>query len=263
MMDEIAHYKTQRWKALNNVNALFTRPTLQLDGGSARQRIDPEGRLGDLVGKRVLCLAGGGGQQSAIFGLLGAQVTVLDLSEEQLQRDREVADHYHLVITTEQGDMRDLSRFEEASFDLVWHPYSLNFVPDVQMVFRQVARLLPRDGRYCLQCANPFSHGLAETDWNGKGYILKYPYIDGAEIISRDPAWVSSQDPSQGQIPPPREYRHTLSTVVNGLIKQGFIIQHLSDTSDMHPNVSADPGTWNHMLAYAPPWLAFWTIYRP
>jgi ubiquinone/menaquinone biosynthesis C-methylase UbiE len=148
-------------------------------------------------------LAGGGGQQSAIFGLLGAQVTVFDLSEEQLQRDREVADHYHLVITTEQGDMRDLSRFEEASFDLVWHPYSINFVPDVQMVFRQVARLLPRDGRYYLQCTNPFSHGLAETDWNEKGYTLKYPYIDGTEIISRDPTWVSSHGPSQEPIPRP------------------------------------------------------------
>jgi SAM-dependent methyltransferase len=263
MMDEITQYNIQRWKALTNVNALFTRPALQLDITYARQRIDPERRLGDLTGKRVLCLASGGGQQSAIFGLLGAQVTVFDLSEEQLQRDREVADHYHLVITTEQGDMRDLSRFEEASFDLVWQPYSINFVPNVRMVFRQVARLLPRDGRYYLQCTNPFSHGLAETDWNEKGYTLKYPYIDGAEIIGRDPIWVSSHDPSQGQIPPPREYRHTLSTVVNGLIEQGFIIQHLSDTSDMHPDVSAEPGSWNHLVAYAPPWLTFWTIYRP
>ncbi len=263
MMDEIAQYNILRWKALNSINALFTRPALQLDVTSARQRIDPEGRLGDLVGRRVLCLAGGGGQQSAIFGLLGAQVTVFDLSEEQLQRDREVADHYHLVITTEQGDMRDLSRFEEASFDLVWHPYSINFVPDVQMVFRQVARLLPRDGRYYLQCTNPFSHGLAETDWNEKGYTLKYPYIDGTEIISRDPTWVSSHGPSQEPIPPPREYRHTLSTVVNGLIEQGFILEHLSDTSDMRPDVSANPGTWNHLVAYAPPWLTFWTIYRP
>ncbi|MFL5664220.1 MAG: SAM-dependent methyltransferase, partial [Ktedonobacteraceae bacterium] len=80
MMDEIAQYNTQRWKSLTHVNALFTRPALQLDVTSARQQIDPEGRLGDLTGKRVLCLASGGGQQSAIFGLLGAQVTVFDLS---------------------------------------------------------------------------------------------------------------------------------------------------------------------------------------
>jgi SAM-dependent methyltransferase len=262
-MDEIARYNQQRWKALHHSNALFTRPAFQLDAPSARQRIDPEGRLGDLTGKRVLCLASGGGQQSAIFGLLGAQVTVFDLSEEQRQRDGEAAAYYQLVITTEQGDMRDLSRFEDASFDVIWHPYSINFVPDVQLVFRQVARLLPRDGLYCLHCTNPFTHGLAETDWNGEGYTLKYPYLDGAEIIGRDPTWITSPQASQEPIPPPREYRHTLSTVVNGLIAQGFVVQHLSDTQDMAPDLSAEPGTWDHLVAYAPPWLTLWTIYRP
>jgi len=38
----------------------------------------------------VLCLASGGEQQSAIFGLLGADVTVLDLCAQQLAGDRQV-----------------------------------------------------------------------------------------------------------------------------------------------------------------------------
>ena len=41
-----------------------------------------------IAGKGVLCLAGGGGQQSAAFALLGAKVTVLDFSETQLERDK-------------------------------------------------------------------------------------------------------------------------------------------------------------------------------
>jgi 2-polyprenyl-3-methyl-5-hydroxy-6-metoxy-1,4-benzoquinol methylase len=53
---------------------------LQLDTASARACIDPDGWLGALDGLRVLCLASGGGQQSAAFALLGAQVTVVDLS---------------------------------------------------------------------------------------------------------------------------------------------------------------------------------------
>ena len=36
----------------------------------------------------VLCLAAGGGQQSVAFALLGANVTVFDLSETQLEHDR-------------------------------------------------------------------------------------------------------------------------------------------------------------------------------
>src|SRR3990172_3901526 len=41
--------------------------------------------LADVKGKDVLCLASGGGQQSAVFGLLGANVTVLDISSGQLE----------------------------------------------------------------------------------------------------------------------------------------------------------------------------------
>src|SRR5262245_23876261 len=155
-MDEIARYNVERWKALAKANALFTRPDWSLDVASARAKLDPEGRLGEIEGKAVLCLASGGGQQSAAFALLGASVTVLDLSEEQLQRDRQAAAHYHVNIQTLQGDMRDLSQLPAQGFDLVWQPYSLNFVPEVHQVFREVARVLRPGGLYRFSCANPF-----------------------------------------------------------------------------------------------------------
>src|SRR5262245_41585782 len=123
-MDEITRYNMERWKALVDANALFTRPLLNLDPISAHLRIDPEGRLGSVAGKEVLCLAGGGGQQSADFALLGAKVTVFDLSADQLRRDQEAAAHYGIEIETRQGDMRDLSCFAAASFDIVYHIFS-------------------------------------------------------------------------------------------------------------------------------------------
>src|SRR5216683_2527153 len=107
-MDEIAQYNRERWKALADANAVYTRPKLELDESSAREMVDPDGTLGDLKGKRVLCLASGGGRQSAAFGLLGAEVTVFDLSPELLERDRQTAQHYHLTLTFREGDMRDL-----------------------------------------------------------------------------------------------------------------------------------------------------------
>src|SRR5579859_4602835 len=117
-MDEIARYNRARWTALVDANALFTRPKSDLTEVSARELVDPDHSLGDLKGKRVLCLAGGGGQQSVAFGLLGAQVTVVDLSDAQLERDREAAAHYSVSIETVQGDMRDLSHFPDDSFDI-------------------------------------------------------------------------------------------------------------------------------------------------
>src|SRR5215510_15119153 len=262
-MDEITRYNMERWKALVDANALFTRPLLNLDPVSAHLRIDPEGRLGSVAGKEVLCLAGGGGQQSAAFALLGAKVTVFDLCDEQLRRDQEAAAHYGVEIETRQGDMRDLSCFEEASFDMVYHAYSLGFVPDVRAVFRQVARVIRPDGLYHFTCANPFFVGLSEKDWNGEGYTLKHHYIDGREVTYEDQSWVYDRQKVFLTLRSPREYRHTLSTLVSGLVEQGFSVIHLADYVDFSPDATADPGTWEHFVSVAPPWLSFLASYRP
>src|SRR5262245_37596152 len=108
-MDEVARYNQERWNELVEGGILYTRPFLDLTPASARMVVDPHGFIGEYAGKQVLCLAAGGGQQSAAFALLGAQVSVFDLSERALARDQQAACHYGVSIATYLGDMRDLS----------------------------------------------------------------------------------------------------------------------------------------------------------
>src|SRR5688572_3386894 len=129
-MDEVASYNAQRWDALVRANALFTRPWLDLDQINPLARVDTDGRFGDVSGKHVLCLASGGGQQSAAFSLAGAHVAVVDLSAGQIEGDKEAARHYGYEVEAIHGDMRDLSMFASERFDLVFQPFSINFVPD-------------------------------------------------------------------------------------------------------------------------------------
>lgn len=82
-----------------------------------------------MVGKAVLCLAAGGGQQTAVFGLLGANMTVVDLTEGQLAGDETAAAHYGYPITTVQADMRDLSALPQQAFDRVFQADSTASVP--------------------------------------------------------------------------------------------------------------------------------------
>ena len=91
MLDELARFNKERWEALAAAEFFYTRPWLDLDPISARQRVDSQNRLGELAGQKVLCLGCGGGQQSAALALLGAQVTVLDLTDNQLAGDRRAA----------------------------------------------------------------------------------------------------------------------------------------------------------------------------
>lgn len=264
-MDEVSRYNVERWNALVDANALFTRPYLNLDEQSARERVDPDGLLGDVRGKDVLLLASGGGQQSAAFAVLGARVTVVDLSDRQLDRDREVAAHYGVDIKVQRADMRDLSALEADAFDLVYQPYSLNFVPDAGEVFAQVAWVLRTGGMYYFMCANPFASGLTERSWSSEGYLLNTPYKQGAKIVYQDQDWVydRSKYPDARPIQGPQEFRQTLSTLVNGLAEQGFVIARTKEIMADAVDLSAEPGSWDHFTAIMPPWLAFWAVYRP
>lgn len=255
-MDEVAKYNQARWKALAEANALFTRPKLNFDAESAQRIVDADNKLGDLTGKDVLCLAGGGGQQSAAFAVLGANVSVFDLSAEQLERDKEVAKHYKKKIKVFQGDMRNLDCFAADSFDIVHHSYSLNFVPDAVEVFRQVARILRKGGLYRVNCANPFTMGMNQNSWNGEGYVLNKAYFSDEKITYNDQDWVYDKNKNE-PIPNPVEYRHKLSSLVNGLTDSGLAILNVSDNSDMYPDQNAEPASWEHFNAFTPPWLSF------
>jgi len=68
-MDWLGGYNRQRWQAMVEADIQYARPWLDLDRAAARQHVDPEDMLGEIADRDVLCLAGGGGQQSAAFAL--------------------------------------------------------------------------------------------------------------------------------------------------------------------------------------------------
>ena len=260
-MDDLAKFNKERWEALAQGNIQYARPILDLDQQSAWQKVNRQGVMDQISGKDVLCLASGGGQQSAAFGLLGARVTVFDLSETQLARDRQTAAHYNLSITTLQGDMRDLSVFADNAFDVVWHAHSINFVPDVRPVFAEAARVLRGRGLYRMALHNPFTQAIDERDWDGQGYSLNAPYVDG-ELHFDDPHWEFEDiNGAPQRIVGPRTFRHTLSAVINGLVEHGFVMLGLWEDDSGDPQ--AETGSWDHFKAIAPPWLTFWAAYRP
>lgn len=261
-MDELARYNQARWEELAHANLAFTLPMLDLTPAGARRRLDPEGVLGELQGQQVLCLATGGGQQSAMFGVLGANVTVVDLAPMQLQRDREAAAHYGYPIRTIHGDMRDLSALADKSFDLVYQAYSLNFVPRVEPVFREVARVLRPGGLYQMQWANPFTQSVDDQAWDGETYLLHHPYLDGFETSTYYPTWdIEDEAGRWRQIASPREFRHILSTVINQLVAHSFVILRLQEALSTDPD--PEPGTWEHYKSVAPPYLTLWALLRP
>ncbi len=262
----VAATNRQRWNALSQAGVEYARPYLDLTPDSARAFLDQDGLLDNPAGREVLVLAGGGGQQTACFALLGARVTVLDLSDEQLERDREAAAAYGLEIQTQQGDMRDLACFGADAFDMVYHPHSINFVPKVAPVFREVARVLRLHGQYRVDCHNPFTQLVDSDTYNDRlGYGLKLPYRDGEvdlqAAFGTDQWTVKREDGSTLSIDHPRSWVHTFSTLVRALTANGFVLQGIGEegTTEECPQ----PGGWEHFKQVTVPYLRFWTRLVP
>jgi SAM-dependent methyltransferase len=265
-MDEIASYNRERWNAIVAARSEYTRPFLEMTPQSAQEWVNSnhilqKAHFTSLVGKDVLCLAGGGGQQTAVFGLLGANVTVLDLSDGQLARDREAAAHHGYALRVEQGDMRDLARFATDSFDLVFQPYSINFVPDAAVVIREVSRVIRPYAVYRLDFANPF-WSMEESDWTEKGYPVRQPYLTSTQLAYTDSTWdVSDEAGNVSFVPGPHEFVHTFSAVLNALASAGFVLFHFREQP--LGDIQAEPGSWAHMNAIIPPFIEVGSLYRP
>ena len=153
---ELVRYNARAWDRQVALGNQWTRPVSS--GVISRARLGewsvlltarkpaPRDWFPDLAGLRVLCLASGGGQQGPVLAAAGAEVTVYDNSPAQLAQDEFVADRDSLTLRTVQGDMQRLEVFPDESFDLVFHPCSVTFVPDVAAVWREVARVLVPGG---------------------------------------------------------------------------------------------------------------------
>lgn len=241
------------WEKMVEEECGFTKPWLDLDlkilqkfaSGKLKNPpkplsdIYPISILLDVEGKDVLCLASGGGQQSAIFALLGANVTVVDIAEGQLKGDKKAAEHYGYKVKVIQGDMSDLSMLKDNSFDIVYQAPSMGYVPDVKKVYSQVARVLRSGGRYRADAHNPQSQFIDESSWDGKGYVVSVPY------------GVKEQQRSEKENV--LEYRHYLDETFNGLIESGFIIERIEEMpKGFYQNKDDKPGTWGHLLKYTP-----------
>ena len=169
----------------------------------------PAAWLGELRGKRVLCLAGAGGLQAPLLACAGADVTVLDLSQRMLDKDREVAARENLSIHIEHGNMCDLSRFADESFDLVLNPPSLFYVPDVIPVFKEVYRVLKRGGCFIMVSFNPIAY---VCDWDERLGVYK--------AVNRMP-YSSTDHAEQGDW---IEYGHTMESYIGGQLACGFVL---------------------------------------
>lgn len=183
----------------------------------------------DLHGLNILCLASGGGQQGPVLAAAGARVTVFDNSPKQLDQDRQVAKREGLDMTMVEGDMRDLSAFTGDHFDLIIHPVSNLFVPQILPVWQEAYRVLRPGGSLLAGFMNPVFYLFDRELMDEQGILqvkFSLPYSD---LTNLAPASLEKLRAAGW----PLEFGHTLEDQIGGQIQAGFIITGFYEDRDV------------------------------
>lgn len=245
-MEDSDSLNARAWDRLARDGAALARPASDADFANPLKTIDPAGWLGESIrGWRVLCLAAGGGRQSALYAAAGGEVTVLDISRAMLAQDALVARERKLKVRIVEGSMTDLSMFAPGEFDLVIHPVSTCYVPEVMTVYQQVARVLRGGGLYVSQHKSPVSLQV-EAKPRGDGYVLDHTYY-------RDSPLPPAENPSRLREQGSTEYLHRWEELVGGMCRAGFVVEDLLEP--MHAVGDAEHGTFGHRAQYVAPYV--------
>jgi SAM-dependent methyltransferase len=244
-MTQPQDHNRKAWDARARAEERFTRPAPNEEFADPLAAVDAAGWLGPTIaGRRVLCLAAGGGRQSALYAAAGAEVTVVDLSGEMLAIDRQVAAERGLSVRTVEASMDNLTSLPAAGFDIVVQPVSTCYLPDVLAVYRQVARVIVPGGVYVSQHKQPASL-QASVEASPRGYEIVEPYYRRGPL----PASAPSSHREAGTL----EFLHRLEELIGGMCRAGFAIEDVIEP--VHADLSAARGSFAHRSRYVAPYL--------
>ena len=155
--------------------------------------------LGDLRGKRVLDVGCGAAQTTRWLAAQGAQPVGFDLSMAQLRLARDAPP---LV----RADAERLP-FADGVFDVACSAFgALPFVADIDVVMREVARVLRPGGRWVFP-DDPSPSGMSVV----RSYFDRTPYVEQDE--HGRPSYV--------------EHHHTTGDWIRSVVAAGFVVEDL------------------------------------
>ncbi|HCO22162.1 MAG: SAM-dependent methyltransferase [Gimesia sp.] len=243
-MSHLSHNRVA-WNRLAEVRSQFTKVATDEECHAPLQTLDSRGWLPESVtGQHVLCLASGGGWQSILYASAGAQVTVVDLSNKMLQLDEQEARRRGLQVKIVETSMDDLSDLRDAQFDIVHQPVSTCYVPDVEAVYREVARVLRPGGLYISQHKTPTSLQITSRNQQND-YVVGLEYYQQGALPKTDDRSYREDGAT--------EYLHRWDQLVGGLCRQGFVIEDLREPVRADPN--APVGHFRHRGRFVAPYV--------
>lgn len=180
--------------------------------------------LPDLTGKKLLDLGCGSGEHLRLYLERGAGfVAGVDLSAAMLrQAEKKLADfrpHFALY----RAPMECLSQLAESEFDLITSSFAFHYVQDFPGLLNTVAAKLKPQGTLIFSQEHPIVtayKGGERWEKNAQKEQLAYRLNFYRDEGERNRSWFKQ---------PFKTYHRTTATIMNNLIKAGFVIENVQE----------------------------------
>lgn len=181
--------------------------------------------IDDVLGQHVLDAGCGPGIYTEILLNLGATVTGLDASENMLKHAQyRVGDRARLL----HGNLDSpLSQFQDQEFDGILSALTITYIQDLQVLFKEFHRILKPQGWFVFSTEHPFFAFF---------YFGLENYFNTQAVVS---TWKSFDKPIYMPC-----YYHSLSTLTDALIDNGFAIERILEPLPDYQFKAVNPASY-------------------
>lgn len=224
--------KAWEYRAYEFWNRRYGKPkdlAVRLTGNPLKQLKKHKSYFDNIAGKKIANLCGSNGRKAVPLALLGAEVTVFDISEENKQYALELAKHAKASIDYVVTDLYDIDQIKYGGhFDMLYLEGGiLHYFHDLNRLMSLLFSMLKADGLLVLSDFHPFRKCITKkTDGQ---YQVNENYFD-EEIQSGDVAFKYFFGEQEDEyFPDVRVRYYTISEIINSLVAAGFKLQKFEE----------------------------------
>ena len=193
--------------------------------------------LGEVKGKRIINLLGSNGRKAVPLALLGADVTVVDISEGNREYSLALAESVGVKINYILADVHSLDVTDlRDSFDIVLMELGImHYFLDLNPLATLIFNLLKPGGRFVLNEGHPIKKCIKMDD-------VDEPYLTGNyfddSLVEKPIAYNAAFEESEKEkLPKCVLRRWTLGEIVTAIARMNLTIRELTETPGQFNNL--------------------------
>jgi len=223
-MDNFEHNR-ESWNELTTLHADSSFYDVEgfKKGKTSLNHIEIE-ELGNIECKKLLHLQCHFGIDTLSLAREGAHVTGVDISDTSIQKATELSTELDIPASFIRSNVYDLESVLNESFDIVYTSYgAINWLNDLDKWAKIICRYLKPNGIFYMVEFHPFIYTLNDKSEIADSYfktdaletVVEKSYTDKSEVSNKGLKHI--------------EWHHSLSEVLNSLIKNGLHIEFLNE----------------------------------